>query len=242
MKLPILYQDQDLVVVNKPSGLLVHRSAMARDASEFALQAVRDQLGQKVFPVHRLDRATSGALIFALHAEAARALSADFAEGRVEKTYWAVVRGTPGDDVWVDHALKEELDAKADVGVRPDKPAQAARTHISRLAECELPVCVDKYPTARYSLVRARPQTGRKHQIRRHLRHLGHPIIGDITYGVGKHNRFFEGSLGIRRLLLACVGLRFAQPGTGLPVSVQAPLADELQALWRRLGWEAWLG
>lgn len=240
--LPILFQDRDLVVVNKHSGLLVHRSAIDRQAHEFAVQMVRDQLGQKVYPVHRLDRPTSGALVFALSSENARKLATEFSEGRVLKTYLALVRGTPPLHTIIDYPLKEELDEIADSQANVDKPAQDAVTEISTLATIEFPVQVDKFPTARYSLVKAQPKTGRKHQIRRHLRHLGHPIIGDVSHGSGKHNRYFRENLQVSRLLLACTEISFLHPTRNEPVKVQAPLAEEFRSLIQKLGWETHLG
>ena len=223
--LPILFHDDHLVAVNKTSGLLVHRTEWAREASEFALQTVRDQIGRHVFPVHRLDRATSGALVFALSREAARGLCTDFEEGRVEKTYVAVVRGHPPDEWDVDHALD----------------GKASRTRFRTLATRELDVAVDRYPTARYALVEARPETGRTHQIRRHLSHVHHPIVGDVRYGKGKHNRFFREYFGAHRLLLACRALAFRHPATGRPVEIQAPLAPELVRLLEQLGWARYI-
>ncbi len=234
--IPILFQDSALVVVNKPSGLLVHRTGLDRHETLFALQMVRDQIGQHVFPVHRLDRPTSGALIFAKSAETARALAEQFAERQVIKEYLAVVRGYAPEKVLVDHPLREEQDEIADRRTREDKPAQAAVTVIERLGAVEFPVAVDKYPTARYSLVRATPLTGRKHQIRRHLSHISHPIIGDVTHGKGKHNRFFAERFGIRRLLLACTGVEFRHPLDGRPIRVRAPLSADFLQLLKDLG------
>lgn len=237
MDIPILYQDQDLVVINKRSGLLVHRSLIDKGAREFAVQILRDQLQQPVFPVHRLDRATSGALLFALSKDSARELSRQFECGQVEKKYLAIVRGQLKDSVLVDHALQEELDKKTDAKAKTNKPAQDAITEIRPLLQCELPVAVDRYPTSRYSLIEALPKTGRKHQIRRHLKHLKHPIIGDSNYGHGKHNRFFSERLGNQRLLLACTELSFAHPKTGATMTVQAPLAPEFVEVMGKLGW-----
>jgi tRNA pseudouridine65 synthase len=242
MPLPILYQDSDLVVVNKTSGLLVHRSHIDRHAEEFALQTVRDQIGQLVYPVHRLDRPTSGVLIFALSSPVARFMATEFAECRIGKTYLAVVRGCPPAESVIDYPLKEVPDAKSDARARPNKPAQPAVTEVHTLATVEFHVSVDKYPTSRYSLVRAHPKTGRKHQIRRHMRHLGHPIIGDVQYGSGKHNRFFRDSLNVRRLLLACTEISFQHPFENRMVRVQAPLADSFRQLIESLGWGAHVG
>ncbi len=240
MTLPILYQDKDLVVIDKSPGLLVHRSLIDRHATQFAMQMVRDQIGQHVYPVHRLDRPTSGALLFALSSTVAHTLSVEFAEGRVQKTYLAVVRGTPAEKIHIDYPLKEELDKKSDRLADTDKPAQSAVTDVETLGSFEFPVQVDKFPTSRYSLVRAHPQTGRKHQIRRHLRHLGHPIVGDVMHGSGKHNRFFKQTLGIGRLLLACTELSFRHPTENKIICVKAPLAGEFKTLCDRLGWSAY--
>lgn len=237
MSLPILYQDSDLVVVHKSAGLLVHRSLIDRHAQEFALQMVRDQIRQSVFPVHRLDRPTSGALLFALSSEMARILADDFGKGRVGKTYLAVVRGVPPKQVTIDYPLKEELDPKSDFMAQVGKLAQPAVTHVTTLASHEFQVCVDKFPTARYSLVSAKPVTGRKHQIRRHLRHMGHPIIGDVSHGSGKHNRFFAEVLNTRRLLLSCQQLVFNHPRTQVQIVVNSPLAPEFQRLIDKLRW-----
>lgn len=240
MSLEILFEDADVVAVRKPPGLLVHRSRLAEEANVFALQMVRDQLGARVFPVHRLDRPTSGVLLFARSSENARALTAQFAGGQVRKTYITIVRGAPREDQFaIDYPLREELDAVADRHARDDKPAQSALTEVTCLARCELPVAVDKYPTSRYALIAARPLTGRKHQIRRHLRHLGHPVIGDVTHGVGKHNRFFAERFGVRRLWLACVRLEFTHPRTSQPLDVRAPLDAEFRRVLVDLGWEA---
>lgn len=237
--LPILFQDEHLVVVNKVSGLLVHRSAIASQEEVFAVQMVRDQIGKKVYPVHRLDRPTSGALVFALSSESARNLAKEFSENRVAKTYLAVVRGTSPEEAVIDHPLKEELDEIADSRAREDKPAQEAVTVVSKLASIELPVKVDKFPTSRYSLVKAQPKTGRKHQIRRHLHHLGHPIIGDVNYGSGKHNRYFRETLGSHRLLLACTEISFLHPVENKMVTIHAPLAEDFSSVLGKLGWNA---
>jgi tRNA pseudouridine65 synthase len=237
MTLPVLFHDRDLVVVAKPPGLLVHRTKMA-GGNLFAMQLVRDQIGASVFPVHRLDRPTSGALIFALNKDTARKMSLEFEHRRVRKSYLAVVRGIPREARWtLDYPLKEELDAIADRQARTDKGAQDAVTEFELRDTAELPFSVDKYPSARYALVRAHPLTGRKHQIRRHLRHCGHPVIGDVNHGAGKHNRFFAGHFGSRRLLLACTEIGFRHPSTGSELSVRAPLAEDFARVLRELGW-----
>ena len=245
-KLEILYRDEHLVAVNKPSGLLVHRSEIDRRETRFALQQVRDQLGQWAYPVHRLDRPTSGVLLLALSPDAARRLGEVFAAGAVEKTYLAVVRGVTPEEGIIDYPLTEELDRYSDRRARPDKGPQPAVTEFRRLATVELPCPVGRYATSRYSLVEARPKTGRKHQLRRHFKHLFHPLIGDTKHGEGRHNRFFRDSFACHRLLLAAVEIALPHPVTGQPLRINAPLEDSFAGVIESLGWkeavpERWL-
>lgn len=227
--LEILYHDAHLVAVHKPAGLLVHRSKIDRTATAFALQMVRDQTGQYVYPVHRLDKPTSGVLLFALSPEVARTLSTAFAERAVQKTYRAVVRGYTADTGTIDHALQERLDKTTDARARPDKPPQPAVTDYRTLARVELDEAVDRYPTSRYSLVEAMPRTGRKHQLRRHFKHIAHPIIGDRKYGKNVHNDFFIRRFGCRRLLLHASALVFPHPVDARTVTLTAPLNGGFQ-------------
>lgn len=222
--LEILYQDQFLVAINKPSGLLVHRSMIDRHETEFAVQITRDQIGQQVYPVHRLDKPTSGVLIFALDSATAKALNQQFTEHTIQKSYIAIVRGYTNDQDVIDYALKEELDKIADKDAQQDKPAQSAITHYQTLAKVELPYAVGRYPTSRYSLIRCEPKTGRKHQIRRHLKHIYHPIVGDTTHGDGKHNQFFRDQFNSHRLLLHAESLQFFHPQTDEKLSIRAQL------------------
>lgn len=240
MTLEILYQDNEIIAVNKPHGLLVHRTKADFNEKESVVDYFRDQ-NIKVFTVHRLDKPTSGVLIFALSAEMARSLSEQFLKRTVKKKYLAVVRGTPKAEQVIDHPLKEELDKMTDKMARKDKSAQEAITHIRTLVQVELPVQVDKYPTSRYALVEAKPLTGRKHQIRRHLRHINHPIIGDITHGSSKHNRFFESEFKIRRLLLSCTQMTFQHPKTGVELTINAKLSNEFNHIIERFGWKEYL-
>jgi tRNA pseudouridine65 synthase len=232
--LPVLYKDARIVVVQKPSGLLVHRSPIDRHETRFAVQMLRDQLGQRVYPVHRLDKGTSGALAFALDRGTAQSLSAAFACRQVLKTYLAVVRGWPAESGEVDYALAAVPDAYAPA---TDQAPKRAVTRYRRLATVELPYRVDRYPTTRYALVELQPDTGRRHQLRRHLAHISHPILGDSTYGKGRHNRLFAELFGIRRLLLACVRLEFAHPASGEAVRVGASPGEDFESLANRLGW-----
>jgi tRNA pseudouridine65 synthase len=225
--LEVIYRDDQLVAVAKPSGLIVHRSGIAPDR-DTCMTRLRDQLGQWVYPVHRLDRGASGVLVFGLDPDSARSLADAFAGRRVRKQYLAVVRGVPPAAGVIDHPLPPEAG---------NGPALEARTSFRRLADVELPYPVGRYPVARYALVLAEPETGRMHQIRRHLAHLRHPIVGDVTHGDGKHNRLFRERLGLRRLLLHARALELPQPLTGQRLRLQAPLSEELAALFLSFGW-----
>jgi tRNA pseudouridine65 synthase len=233
--LPILYSDDALVVVNKPSGLLVHRSPIDRHETRFAVQLLRNQLGRRVHPVHRLDKGTSGALVFALDRTIAGTLATAFASRQVQKSYLAIVRGWPVDAGTIEHALQAVQDPYAPAG--GDGP-KLARTDFRTLATVELPHRVDRYPTSRYALLELHPDTGRRHQLRRHLAHISHPIIGDSTYGKGRHNRLFAELFGVNRLLLACVRLEFAHPLTGAPLVIDADPGAGFSTLLERLEWQ----
>jgi len=226
-QLPILFQDEHLVAIHKPPGILVHRSPISRDRV-FVLQTLRNQIGQRVYPVHRLDRATSGVLLFGLSAEAAQRVVTQFEQRTVDKHYLALARGWVDDHGVIDHPVADE---------EGNNIAQDAVTDYHCLQRGELPFAVDRYPTSRYSLVSISPRTGRRQQIRRHFKHISHHLIGDTTHGNGKHNRLFREQYGIHRLLLKSQRLAFAHPFTGERISLQA--LEELE--WQRLndifGW-----
>jgi tRNA pseudouridine65 synthase len=205
----ILYRDEAMVAMNKPAGLAVHRG-WAQDDS-YAMTELRDQLGQWVYPVHRLDRGASGVLLFGLSSEAARELCRLFEQRAVEKTYWALVRGALSGELSIDHPL------------RPDNSEvpQPAVTDVRSLAQY-----------GRYGWVEARPRTGRLHQIRRHLKHVSCPLIGDVRYGKGEHNRLFRERYGVNRLALHAARLGFVSPFSQQAIVLQASLpADLVNAL-----------
>jgi tRNA pseudouridine65 synthase len=226
-----------LVAVDKPAGLLVHRSQETSQVGPCLLQRLRDQIGQKIFPLHRLDRPTSGVTLFALDAPTARQVAGQFRHGAVEKQYIAVVRGHAPASGRIDHPLKRLRSRgrpRVDAG-----PVQTAVTDFRRIARVELPFAVDPYPTSRYALVFLVPRTGRRHQLRRHMKHIAHPIIGDTCYGKGAHNRLFRDRLNIRGLLLTAVHLDLVHPSTGERITIAAPLPARFELLFRRVGWTA---
>ncbi len=228
-ELSILWQDAHLVAIHKPAGWLVHRTGLDAHETRIVQPRLRDQLGQWVYPIHRLDKGTSGVLLLALDPDTARLAAQAFEQRQVHKRYLAMARGWPADGpVTVDHALRPD-DAP------PDAPTQAALTHFRRLATLSLDVPVDRYPTTRAALVLAEPETGRRHQIRRHLKHLSHPILGDATHGKGTHNRWWAARLGAGRLWLHAWKLSLAHPISGQALVLISPLDASFNADWRQL-------
>jgi len=226
MHLPIIYQDEYLVAIHKPAGLLVHKSLIDKHETQYAMQILRDQIGQWVYPLHRLDRPTSGVLLFGLSKEIAQLMGEQFEQRLLQKTYWAIVRGYINNEGIIDHPIKPTADFKRDKERMAQKEAQEAITGYRRLGTLELPYLVDQFPTSRYSLVELSPQTGRKHQLRKHLKHLSHPTIGDPKYGKSKHNHFFKEHFNCHRLLLAATQLTFTHPITHAPLTISAPVED----------------
>lgn len=227
MSLEILYHDAHLVAINKPHGLLVHRTKLAGDASEFALQLLRDQLGKHVFPCHRLDRKTSGVLLFALDEETNSLMQQQFAKGFVRKRYRAIVRGYTTDAGVIDYPLK-----------RPDGALQESVTRYKTFRRTELNIPFSGQPTSRYSLVEAEPQTGRMHQIRKHFAHIFHPIIGDRPHGCNKQNRLFKERWEMTTMMLHAASLVFFHPHSGKETEITATPSSEFTRTMAFLGLE----
>lgn len=230
--LTLLYGDDVVQAIDKPPGLLVHRTGLDAGETRFALQMLRDQLDRPVWPVHRLDKGTSGVLLFALDADTARTLHQGFETGLgVAKTYRAIVRGWPDDDGLIDHALKRMPDDMRDQRVE----FQEAQTRYKTLERYELPIPQgDRFPTTRAALVELMPLTGRRHQLRRHMGHIAHPIIGDATHGKGQLNRDLAAFLGVQRLWLHACQLTLPHPASGAPLTLEAGPGPEWEC-WRAL-------
>ncbi|RFZ94588.1 pseudouridylate synthase [Mucilaginibacter conchicola] len=224
--LEIIYRDEHLIAINKPHGLLVHRSSIAADVSEFAIQILRDQIGQKVNPAHRIDRKTAGVLLFALDKETEIAMQRAFMENLVKKKYLAIVRGFTPDEETIDYALRKE-----------NGTLQDALTRYRTLKRAELDVALGKHPTSRYSLVLAEPETGRMHQLRKHLAHVFHPIIGDRTHGCNKQNKMFKEKWEMETMLLHAKELRFIHPVSKEDVVISAQLQPEFKEVMQLMGW-----
>jgi len=225
-KLHILHQDENYIAIHKPPGLLVHRTRISED-KRFVLQMLRNQIGQWVYPIHRLDRPTSGVLIFGLNSDAARMLAQEFEQRRVEKRYLAIVRGYTEEGGVIDYPLQEETWTER----------QSAVTAYRKLSQVELPYPVGRYQTSRYSLLEIQPQTGRMHQIRKHMKHIFHPIVGDTTHGDGKHNQLFREQFNISRLLLVATELGFQHPYTKEQLTIKTRPEAEAMELFEKMGW-----
>lgn len=236
--LEILYRDEYMVAVNKPAGMLVHRSWLDSRETRFVMQTLRDQIGQHVFPIHRLDRPTSGVLLFALNSEIANLLCLQFEGKTVQKSYLAVVRGYLNGADRIDYPLKIQRDKIADKFSREEKEAQTAVTDYVGLNTAEMPWAAGKYQTSRYSLVRLIPHSGRKHQLRRHMKHIFHPILGDTQYGDLHQNRAFADKTQVSRLMLHAEKLAFHHPITQIRLEIQAGLDEPWQRLLHRFGWD----
>lgn len=224
---PVLFQDDSFVAVHKPPGLLVHRSWISED-TVFLLQLLRDQIGQRIYPVHRLDRATSGVIVFGLSPDSAKRLQQQLDRPEATKRYHAVVRGWVEEAGEIDHPVRDQ-----DEGCE----AKSALTRYRPLATVELPHAVGRYSTARYSLVEVEPLTGRRQQIRKHMKHISHPIVGDTTHGRGEHNRFFREQFDCHRLLLQARELGFNHPFTHEQVDLRAADEADWNDILAHLGW-----
>ncbi len=238
MNLPILYRDDFFVAIHKPQGLLVHRSPIDKYETQFALQMVRNQINQEVYPLHRLDRPTSGVLLFGLSSEIAHKMQLLFQEGKVEKKYHAIVRGFISEQGTIDHPLRDIKDKYIKKRDQEEVVSREAQTEFERLEQIELPYSVDRYPTSRYSLVELSPKTGRRHQLRRHMKHLSHPIIGDPKYGKSRHNNFFREELKVSGLLLSAVNLSFQHPISKEKIVIQSNLDERFRELYAKFGWK----
>lgn len=225
--LEIVYQDEYLIAINKPHGLLVHRSSIASDAKEFALQMLRDQINRYVSPVHRLDRKTGGLLLFTFEKEVEIAMHKQFQEGLVKKKYKAIVRGYAPDSLDIDYPL-----------VKENGVSQEAFTSFITLNRAELDIPLGKHPTSRYSLVEASPTTGRMHQLRKHFAHVFYPIIGDRKHGCNKQNKLFKEQWEMTTMLLHASELEFTHPVTGEQLHLEAPLHDEFNRVMALMGWQ----
>lgn len=222
---PILYQDEQFVAINKPPGILVHRTKISED-NTFVLQLLREQLQQRIYPIHRLDRATSGVLVFGKNKAAAGLIGEQIREKKVEKNYLAIVRGYVEDEATIDYPLAPE----------PHREKQEAVTHYQKIGQVEFPAAIGRYPTSRYSFLQIQTETGRRHQIRKHFSHLRHPIIGDKRHGDIHHNQYFKETLAIPRLLLHATHFSFSTPEK--IIAITAPLEENFQKALTTLGFQ----
>ena len=228
----ILYQDDELLAVNKPAGIPVHGSRMFADQPDTLLTLLRNFTGKMMYTVHRLDRPVSGVMVLALKQQTQANLGQQFELRKTRKSYLAVVRGWPESSGVITHALQPPRDERTTKSV-----ARQATTAYERIAQVEIPQPVHPYPASRYSLLALYPETGRRHQLRRHMKHISHHIIGDTTYGRGEHNRLFREEFHCNRLLLHAWSLELEHPATGELLRFQAPLDEPFSAMVNAFDW-----
>jgi tRNA pseudouridine65 synthase len=216
----IIYQDESIIAINKPYGYFVHRTNLNNTAKEIALNKLRDQIGKKVYPVHRLDRKTSGVLVYALNTDMLRKLNDLFMFSDVTKEYIAIIRGYTEDELTVDYALRNARGK-----------SQEAITILHTLQRTEIPLPFGKHQTSRYSLVRLIPETGRMHQLRKHMAHIYHPIIGDRPHGCNKQNRLFLEKYQLIEMMLHAKSLSFIHPETKIRLTINADFSSEFKRI-----------
>ena len=226
----IVFDDEAVLAVNKPAGLLVHRSSIAADERDFLLDRLQTQVGGPLFLAHRLDRATSGVVLLAKSRAVAGELGRQFMQRSVVKRYLAVVRGWPDAEGTIDHALPD---------VRERSPRKPALTRWRTLATTTVPIELGRYPEQRYALVEALPETGRYRQIRKHFHHVSHHIVGDTSHGRGDHNRLWRIHFGVHRLLLHAWRLELAHPLAGTPLLLEAAPDAVWRGVLERFAWRA---
>lgn len=224
--LEILYEDEFLVAINKPTGLLVHKSMIDKHEIYFAMKILREQMKKWVYPIHRLDKPTSGVLLFALDSHTAKLMSVQFSSHSITKTYIAIGRGYVAKEGVIEHPLVEKYDKLSDKDKTKDKEAKEASTAFRCLGQVEINASVGRYDTVRYSLVELKPKTGRKHQLRRHMKHINHHLLGDTKYGRGEHNKFVRERYDIYRLMLHALRLEVKHPFTEEELVIEAPLDE----------------
>lgn len=220
MNLEIIYQDDNLIAINKPHGLLVHRSPIATNTDEFAVQILRNQIGKWVYPAHRLDRKTGGILLFALNEEINKSLQQLFYTQQVNKVYHAIVRGFTDDEGIINYPLKKD-----------DGTIQEAITRYKTIAKSEIDISLGKHATSRYSLVEVYPETGRMHQIRKHFAHIFHPIVGDRPHGCNKQNKLFKEKWNMQTMMLHASELSFIHPVSKQKIIIKAPVQEEFKRM-----------
>lgn len=217
---PILFTDDNFVAINKPPGILMHRTRISED-NVFVVQLLRDQIGQRVYPVHRLDRATSGVLVFGKNAEASGLLGEQVMEKTVEKKYLVIVRGWVPETGTIDYALEDPDSGRGRL---------QAITHFKRLGTSEIDHAIGlRHKTARFSLVEAQLETGRRHQIRKHFAHLNYPVINDRRHGDVKHNTYFRDVFDLHRMFLHSMFMSFQHPYTQETLSISAPVDEAFE-------------
>jgi len=225
--LDILYEDKYLVAINKPHGLLVHPSGKADEDRETAMYLLKEQLDKWIYVTHRLDSKTAGVILFAVNAKVQKKINHQFEKRLTKKVYYAIVRGYTDDADTIDYAL-----------TNTKGKTQEAITHYETIVRTEIDVPLGEHETSRYSLVKLMPETGRYHQIRKHLAHIDHPIIGDRPHGCNKQNRMFKKVFNSMTMFLHARSLKFYHPREEKDIEIKAPLQPEFKNMLTTLAFD----
>ena len=230
MIVEIVHQDEHCIVVNKPNNILVHHAYHSRNKSEedSLLQLLEQQLGKKLYPIHRLDRKTSGIILLATETSYVSKFQELFTHHEIQKTYYGIVRGFAPESKVIDSPVKGR---DADV-------YKEAETQMHTLAKIQLEIPVKPYDSSRYSLVKLLPKTGRLHQLRIHMNKISHPLLNDAKYGDKNHNLMFEEKFGWRKLFLHAASLQFQHPFTQELLSLQATFPEDWVKAFQEFSWE----
>lgn len=230
MNLEVIFEDEYIICVNKPNNVLVHHAHHSRNVADedSLLQLIFNHKKIKVYPIHRLDRKTSGAILLAKNKEIVSKFQKLFTINEIQKTYFGVVRGFSPDSKIINSPVKG----------RDAKVHKEALTYLKTLANIVLNIPVKPYDSSRYSLVELSPKTGRMHQLRVHSNKISHPLIGDPKYGDKNHNLMFENNFDMKNMFLHAGKLEFKHPFTLKSLSLNASFSDDWTELFEKFSWE----
>ena len=229
MNVNIVYEDDFILCVSKPNNMLVHHAHHSRNVADedSLLQVLDQQFNAKFYPIHRLDRRTSGIILMAKETKHVAPFQKLFTENAIQKTYYGVVRGHAPETKIIDSPVKG----------RDGKVHKDAETHLKTVHKVILEVPVKPYDTSRYSLVELQPKTGRLHQLRIHMNKISHPLIGDAKYGDKNHNVMYDENFGWNNLFLHAHTLKFTHPFLNKEFTLKAEFPKDWSDLFKKFEW-----
>ena len=230
MSLEIIYQDNYCLLVTKPNNVLVHHAHHSRNKieEESLIQLIENQFGKRYYPIHRLDRKTSGIILLASKREYVASFQALFTNNEIQKIYYGVVRGFSQDNKIINSPVKG----------RDALVYREAETHLNCLDKIELNIPVKPYDSSRYSLVELRPKTGRMHQLRIHMNKVSTPLINDAKYGDKNHDLMYAKQFGWKNLFLHAGSLEFIHPFTNKKLILKSSFSEDWVQLFQEFSWK----